>query len=278
VISIYLDEVVPGQARPVTGRKRAGRLLEFFGRLSIADITRRRCQEYAKHRGNDGGARRDLQDLGAALTYARRTGLYREVVDVWTPPPGPPRSRWLTRSEVARLLWVCLTNRRIRHLARFILVGVYTGSRPGAILGLSWDRTTHRGWVDLDNGLIYRRATDTRETTKRQPPVPIAPELHRLMRRWAERDGGRGPCVRYNGEALIRPHSALTRAVQLAGLDASVTAYCLRHTTGSWLAQKGVSTRKIAEILGTGEQYVVRNYAHLHADHLRREVAMIGKK
>jgi integrase len=130
----------------------------------------------------------------------------------------------------------------------------------------------------LEHGLIYRRATDTRETTKRQPPVPIAPPLLRLMRRWAAKDGGRGPVVSYNEAPVLRPHSAIARAVKLAGLDASVNAYCLRHTTGSWLAQKGVSTRKIAEILGTGEQYVVRNYAHLAPDHLRAEVAMIGRK
>jgi integrase len=289
VISIYLDEVAPGQAKPHTAAARAKRLLGFFGRLSVADVTRRRCQEYAKHRGNNGGARRDLQDLGAALTYARRVGLYREVIDIWTPAAGPARSRFLTRSEVARLLWVCLTTRGqlegretlrrpLRHLARFILVGVYTGSRPGAILGLNWDRTTHRGWVDLEHGLIYRKPTDMRETTKRQPPIPIAPELHRMMARWAARDGGRGPVVSYNGEPVLRLHTALTRAVKLAGLDASVSAYTLRHTTASWLVQKGVSSRKAAEVLGTSEQYIERNYGHLSPEHLRAEVALIGRK
>jgi site-specific recombinase XerD len=87
-----------------------------------------------------------------------------------------------------------------------------------------------------------------------------------------------GPVVRYNGEALTRPHSALTRAVKLAGLGASVTAYTLRATTASWLVQKGVSTRKVAEVLGTGEKYVIANYGHLSPDHLRAEVALIGRK
>lgn len=289
VISIYLDEVVEHNPKPKPARERAGRLLEFFGLLSLADITRRKCQEYAKHRGADGGARRDLQDLAAAITYARKTGLYREVVDVWLPKPGPARNRFLTRSEVARLLWVCLTTkgrmegahtarRPLKHLSRFILIGVYTGSRPGAILGLSWDRTTHRGWVDLEHGLIYRRPHDSLDTSKRQPPIPIAPELLRLMKRWAKADGGRGPVVTYNGATMNRMSTAMTRAIKLAGLDVSVTAYTLRHTTASWLAQKGVSTRKIAEVLGTGEKYVEANYAHLQPDHLRREVALIGKK
>lgn len=289
VIAIYLDEVVPHIARPKPARERAGRLLDFFGTLSLAEVTRRRCQEYARHRGTNGGARRELQDLAAAITYSRKTGLYREVVDVWLPKPGPARSRFLTRSEVARLLWVCLTTRGklegaetarrpLKHLARFIIIGVYTGSRPGAILGLNWDRTTHRGWVDLEHGLIYRRAADVRETAKRQPPIPIAPELLRLMRRWAERDGHRGPVVTYNGATMLRMSTALTRAVRLAGLDTAVSAYTLRHTTASWLVQKGVSTRKVAEVLGTGEKYVESNYGHLAPEHLRAEVALIGRK
>ena len=269
--------------------ERAGRLIEFFGEMSLADVTRKKCQDYAAHRGSDGGARRDLQDLAAAINHSLEAGLFREVVKVWLPPPGPSRSRFLTRSEVARLLWVCLTTpalfkgestarRPLRHIARFVLIGVYTGSRPGAIFGLNWDRTTHRGWVDLDHGLIYRRPEDMRETTKRRPPVPIAPQLLRLMRRWAASDGYSGPVVSYNGQSLKRLARSLVRAVELAGLDASVSAYTLRHTTASWLVQKGVSTRKVAEVLGTSEKYVEANYGHLSPDHLRREVAMIGRK
>lgn len=289
VIAIYLDEVACRSARPHTAAERAGRLLEFFGAMALADVTRRSCQDYAKHRGTDGGARRDLQDLAAAINHSLEAGLFREVVKVWLPPPGPSRSRFLTRSEVAKLLWVCLTTRGklkgantlrrpLEHLSRFILIGVYTGSRPGAILGLNWDRTTHRGWVDLKHGLIYRRAADAVETSKRQPPIPIAPELLRHMRRWAKRDDNRGPIVTYNGASMKRMATAMTRAVKLAGLDVSVTAYTLRHTTASWLIQKGVSTRKVAEILGTGEKYIEQNYGHLAPEHLKAEVALIGRK
>ncbi len=32
-------------------------------------------------------------------------------VNVWLPPKGPPRDRWLTRSEAARLLWACIGGR-----------------------------------------------------------------------------------------------------------------------------------------------------------------------
>ena len=36
-----------------------------------------------------------------------------------------------------------------RHLARFILIGLYTGTRHDAILKLQWLPSTSGGWFDL---------------------------------------------------------------------------------------------------------------------------------
>lgn len=297
VIAIYAADVAPGQARPKKAKERAKRLLDYFGEMTLDQITGATCRDYAADRegkgksrkGTGGGARRDLQDLAAAINHHHREGLHRESVRVALPPRGEARQRWLTREEVAALVWTCLTVREVqegaktdkrplRHLARFILIGVYTGSRPGAILGASWDRQIGRGWADLDNGLLYRHADGARATAKRQPPVPLAPQLWRLMRRWKREDKETGPVVRFAGGSIQSVKTGLKRACKLAGLDAAVTAYTLRHTTGSWLAQRGVSTRKIAEVLGTGEAMVERHYGHLAPDHLRDEVAMIGRR
>ena len=286
VINIYLSEVVPGQKNIRAAAGRALRLLEFFGAYTLADISGSLCREYAKFRDNEGGARRDLQDLSAAIGHHRKEGFHREIVSVVLPPKGKSRLRWLTRSEVARLIWVCLTTREhqegsptkkrpLLHIARFILLGVYTGSRPSSILGLSWDDKEGCGWVDLENRLIYRHADGSAETSKRQPPVPISPKLHRLLRLWARSDNKHGPLIRFAGEPIKSTKTALGRAVRLAGLDTSVTAYTLRHTTASWLIQKGVSSRKTAEILGTSEAMVERHYGHLAPDHLRQEIDLL---
>lgn len=301
VIGVYLDDVVPGQAQPGKAAERAGRLLEFFGHRTLDQITGALCREYAAwregrgraekeggKRGTGGGARRDLEDLRAAISHHHREGLHREDVRVVLPPRGPARQRWLTRAEVARLVWTCLTTREvqdgrqtdkrpIRHLARFVLTAIYTGSRPGAVLTLNWDREFGRGRVDLANGMIYRLPEGARETAKRRPPVPLAPELARLMARWARADGHIGPVVRFSGQPVLSVKTALRRAAALAGLDESVTAYTLRHTTASWLVQAGVSSRKVAELLGTSEALIERTYGHLDPDHLRNEVAMIGR-
>lgn len=286
VINVYLTDVVPGQSNIVGAAGRAVRLIEFFGDYTLADVSGALCRKYVAHRESLGGARRDLQDLAAAINHHRREGFHREMVSVVLPPQGKSRLRWLTRGEVARLVWVCLTtrekqvgastNRRpLRHLARFILIGVYTGSRPGAILGLSWNNEHGRGYVDLEHGLIYRHAGGAAETSKRQPPVPISPKLSRMLKLWARADNRHGPVIRWNGEAIKSVKTALGRAVSLAGLDTSITAYTLRHTTGSWLVQKGVSTRKTAEILGTSEAMIERHYGHLAPDHLRQEIDLL---
>jgi len=77
VIAIYLADVAPGQARPEKAGERAERLLTFFGRMRLAEITGAACRAYASWRGSAGGARRDLQDLAAAIGHHAREGLHR---------------------------------------------------------------------------------------------------------------------------------------------------------------------------------------------------------
>jgi integrase len=284
VIAIYLQDVAPGQARPERAGERAERLLDFFGDKTLDKITGAKCREYAawrdgkgrSNKGTGGGARRDLQDLQAAISHHHKEGLHREVVRVVLPPRGEPRTRWLSREEV-RALWRACHARGAAHVARFVLVGALTGSRPGAILGLNWDRSIGRGWVDLERGLIYRRAAGAAETTKRQPPVPIGPQLWRLMRRWARADGGRGPVIQFEGRPVLSVKVAFGKAVTLSGLE-GVTGYTLRHTAASWMIQRGASASKVAGVLGTSAAMIERHYGHLAPDHLRDEVAILGRR
>jgi hypothetical protein len=60
-----------------------------------------------------------------------------------------------------------------KHLARFILVGLYTGTRSQAICEAALMPTVGRGWVDLDAGVFHRRAIGRRATNKRQPSRPL---------------------------------------------------------------------------------------------------------
>jgi hypothetical protein len=86
------------------------------------------------------------------------------------------------------------TDRRSRrHVARFMLVALYTGTRSSAVCGAGIRPAIGRGHVDLESGLFYRRAPGARETKKRQPTIRLPDRLLAHMRRW---------------ERLGLPHSA----------------------------------------------------------------------
>jgi integrase len=288
VIAIYLADVVPGQARPEKADERAGRLLDFWGEKMLSDVTGANCRAYAAERGNAGGARRDLQDLAAAIGHHAKEGFHRALVRVVLPPRGKARQRWMTRDEVARLLWTCWRNREVqdgrptdkrplRHLARMILIGVYTGSRPGAILNASWSRGEGLSWVDTVNGVFHRHAEGEAETTKRQPTVKLSPRLLAHLRRWKRLDHGRGYVVSWRGHKVLSVKTALHTACRLAGVD-PVTAYTLRHTAASWLVARGLPTRKVADFIGTGEQMILSHYGHLAPDYQDEAAQAIGRK
>jgi hypothetical protein len=63
------------------------------------------------------------------------------------------------------------------HLARFILLGLYTGTRAAAIAAASPERGADRSFVALEDGIYYRLQEGRRATNKRQTPVPIPPRL-----------------------------------------------------------------------------------------------------
>ena len=292
MIAVYLADVVPGQARPHKAGERAERLLLWWGDKALSAVTGASCRAYAAWRENDGGARRDLQDLSAAIGHHHREGLHRDVVRVVLPPKGEARQRWLTRGEAARLLWTCWRTREIqngrptdkrplRHLSRFLLMGLYTGSRPGDALRASWLPGPSRSYVDFRSLVFNRRPGGAAETTKRQPAVKIAPRLMAHLRRWHVIDmaASRTWVVEFDGQPIASVKTALARAVKLAGIPGGVTGYTLRHTLASWMVQRGrLSTREIAEYLGTSEPMILKHYGHLSPDYQLRAAAEAGRK
>src|SRR5262245_65246085 len=103
----------------------------------LADISH---DAYVRQRGAQAAARRELEDLRAAIRHHWEAGLCAALTPVALPDRGQVRERWLTRNEAARLLWAAWRLRQrwrdgsrdrttAQHVARFILVGLYTGTR-----------------------------------------------------------------------------------------------------------------------------------------------------
>ena len=178
VLSIYDDDTRARQVNKAKFDERLKRLNEFWGGKMLSDVTGETCREYVSTRGTDGGARRDLEDLRAAINHHAAEGFHRGIVRVVLPAKGLPRDRWLTRDEAAKLLWTCWRHqemqvrhrgtdkgrklptdkRPLRHLARFILIGLYTGTRAAAIASASPVAQQGRSFIDLDRGIFYRLA------------------------------------------------------------------------------------------------------------------------
>jgi hypothetical protein len=163
VLTIYLEDRGEAISRRNELEERLGRLNEFWGAKTLAEISGETCGAYVTSRDTASGARRDLEDLRAAIGHHAKEGYHRGSVRVSLPPKGMPRDRWLTRSEAARLLWACWSTREtqrdiptvkfpLRHIARFILIGLYTGTRAAAIAASAPTRAEGRAYVDLERG------------------------------------------------------------------------------------------------------------------------------
>jgi integrase len=291
VLNIYAMDVAPRQARPEKCGERILRLIDFFGERRLSEVNGSLCRAYAEWRGSNGGARRDLQDFQAAINHHAKEGLHRSLVRVALPPKGHARQRWMTRSEVAKLLWTCWRNREVQegkptdkrplcHLVRALLIGVYTGSRPGAILNASWSQGPGLSWIDTANGVFHRHADGEAQTTKRQPTVRLSPRLLAHLRRWERLDAAKATpqsyVVTFRGAKVASLKTALHTACKLAKID-PVTAYTLRHTCGSWGVARGLPTRMVADFLGTGEQMVLSHYGHLAPDYQVEIAEAIGR-
>ena len=280
VISIYAEDVAIRHARTRDTAARFERLLDFFGDESLLYLNRRTCIAYARHRRSEAAARRELEDLRAAIRYHWENGYCTALTPVVLPDRSESRDRWLTRSEAARLLWCAWRLRQpqyesiterptAQHVARFILVALYTGTRAGAICGASLEPGSGRGWIDLRQGVFYRRPNGRRETNKRQPPVRVPSRLLAHLRRWARLGVASRAIVEWNGEPVRKINKAFRSARNAAGFGPDVVPHTLRHTCATWLAQSGVPIWEAAGFLGMTAEMFERVYGHHHPDYQR---------
>ncbi len=131
-------------------------------------------------------------------------------------------------------------------VARALLLGPYTGQRPGDLLRL--------GWNDLRDG------GTAQELRQRKTGAEVWIPLHRRLREaiaaWARPDGeGKGDPLFVRGrrgeairESYLTHQVALWR--ELAGLPTGLTPKQWRHSAVVRLAEAGCSDRQIAAITG----------------------------
>jgi integrase len=258
VLSVYGEEHGPHTEAPGTVAHTISNLLKWWTGKRVGEVNGPSCRAYAAERPPVAG-RRDLETLRAAIYYwHEHKHRLPEVPTVVLPDPPEGRERWLTRSEAAHLLWAA---RRTPHLARFILLGLYTGSRSGVLLRLEWP------WIDLGGGTMRRRPPGGRESkTKRTPRVRLGSRILAHLRRWKRMDPpGLKRVIHYEGQPVGKLRRSWETNRIRAGLDEEVTPHTLRHTRATWMMQAAVDPWQAGGALGMSLK-TLQKYAHHHPD------------
>lgn len=274
VLHMYGIEHAPHVAAPERQGYAIKALLPFWGDRPVSEVVGNVCRRYCKDRGvSNGTLRRELNVLQAAINHCEAEGYLTIGRRVWLPEKPPSRDRWLSRDEAAKLIWTAYRSRRGKHLARFILIGIYTGTRKDAILKLRYMPHTGGGHIDLERGLLYRIGKAERQTAKRRPPVKIPPRLLAHLKRWHK--GGEAHVISYQGARAGDIKTGWNALLSAAKVE-RCPPHALRHTCATWLAQKGVSEYKAADFLGMSVETYLKNYRHHFPDYQDEAAKALG--
>lgn len=263
VLTVYGAEVAAH--KPFKSKRQTSysisNLLGWWGARTAADISTRTCRDYCAGKA-PATAGADIKTLKAAVKYWHEEyGPLNFIPSYWKPAPNAPKDRWLTRSEAARLLKAA---KPYQHLRRLILLGLYTGSRPGVILALTWDQ------VDLKNRMLSRVPAGVKQDRKkRAPKVRLGWRILSHLKRWHRIDRGQGFVCHFGGQQIVDPHTAWKKTIKAAKLK-GVTRHTLRHTRATWMMQAGVPIWEAAGFLGMTVKTLEKVYGHHSPEHMDR--------
>ncbi len=245
---------------------------EHFGALPPRLVTRALVRDYiTKRRDNttrpkrpggvvrklsDGTINKELRIFRAALNWAVKEQWIDRAPHIDMPSGGAARERWLSKDEVQQLLAAA----REHHVELFIIVGIHSGGRCGAILQLTWDM------IDLEGGFV-NYPPETPGSNKRTVVTPINDTLRRALER-AREVAVTSSVIEYREKGLKSITKGFQAAVRRSGIK-HCTAHDLRRTCGSWMLQAGASFAQVAAFLGDTEEVIRKHYGHFSPDWLR---------
>ncbi|ANL64788.1 integrase family protein [Rhizobium phaseoli] len=241
---------------------------------------------------NPKAAIRYLDDLNSAIEVAvKRTKLLKYGTVVPTPKDYKPRTAVFTRKQVADLIKAARRKRGHAfigkkpvknasiwmHLARFLLIAIYTGSRKDKVWRTSFRNERDCPWVEFKGSgsskiAIYHRIGDkeVEHAKKLAPTIPVPTRLAAHLERW-KRMGLKHPCQGLEG-SVGNPRTAMENLfAEVLGDDHDAVIHTLRHTAATWLVSRAeLPMAAIASYLGMSVETLVRRYAKVRMiDHIR---------
>jgi integrase len=233
----------------------AEKALQPLAPLYPAQLTPPAIRQWATALGSSAGTvLRHVGVLRAALAWAVEHRWIQEVPPISNPVKTPKaRERWITKDEAKALLAAC----REPHVKLFILLGLMTVARSGAILEARWDQVNwDRRTLDYGPGW----------GNKRRAVVKLNQEIFAALEA-AHRLACSPYIVEFRGDRVHTVKNGFAAACRRAKV-VGVTPHILRHSGATWMALDAVPMREIARMLGDSEVTTEKTYAKYHPDYL----------
>ena len=212
--------------------------------------------------------RADLTALGTVFKMAVRWGVLEASPAVDLDKPSEPlhKTRYLSLEE-----WDRLQKAAPPWLRPMLRLALAQGLRLKEVTNLRWDD------IDRQGGLLY-----VPEDCKagRADPVPLSAEGRAVLREQPRRmhcpyvlaDSAGQPYTAENARIRV---SKVTKAVMKGAGIHGATFHSLRHTTASWMVQRGVPLANVQKFMRHRNVQTTLRYAHLKPEHLGDTVAAL---
>lgn len=259
IVSAYLDFKQADGMETIGRRRDAWKAMKpFWDGVDPTMIDPEMCKSYRATRSvSDTTVRLELSMLSTALGKAVADKHLAAKPPTWLPPAAERKTRHLTPPQFKKLLAGTIAP----HARLYMMLGVFTLARPGALFDLTWNQ------IDFIRGTIDLNPPERRQTAKRRPVVPMNTMLRaELATAFAARTC---PYVVERGGKQI---ASIKKAFQAAGERSGVhaTPYTLRHTGAVWAAEQGTPMSELAQMMGHDDDRTTqKHYARYSPEYLR---------
>lgn len=182
------------------------------------------------------------------------------------------RLRYLTHAEAETILTRLAERNTDMH--DMALMSIHTGARAREVFDLTW------GCVDIDQETILLK--DTKNGKNRH--VYMTREVKEMfsgrkrgLRNQLIFKNGRGGPVKETPETFRTVVNELGLNDDIDDPRQKIVFHSLRHTFGSWHAQRGTPPNVLKELMGHSSLKVTERYSHVSADHLRLAMEGFGE-
>ncbi len=259
IVDAYLAAKEIEKIETIVRRRDAWKAMKgFWASVDPAVIDEQMCRDYRASRTvSDTTVRYELSLLSTALGMAVDEKRITAKPKLWMPPAAERKTRHLTPKQFKQFLDKTVAP----HAKLYMLLGVFTLSRPSALFDLEWKQ------VDFIRNIIDLNAAERRQTAKRRPVVPMNGMLREAL---AEAFNAR-TCdyvIERGGKRIASIKKAFQAASERSTVQA--TPYTLRHTGAVWAAEQGIPMSELAQMMGHDDDRTTqKHYARYSPEYLR---------